>query len=96
MRCTIFGNGGWKTEVVACLSPASGQRIPINTTLRDSSGEWRCQQNEGGAVTLLPASYNNGVSPAFQNRPLNAASFVHTAWWIPLLASILAYIHVQY
>uniref|UniRef100_A0A915D5T5 Secreted protein n=1 Tax=Ditylenchus dipsaci TaxID=166011 RepID=A0A915D5T5_9BILA len=39
MRCTIYENGSWKTEVVACVLPNHGRRIPINTSVEDHNDE---------------------------------------------------------
>lgn len=58
MRCTIFDNGSWKTEVVACLSP-TGARILINSSLDDGSDQWRCQMDERGMVTLVQGANPN-------------------------------------
>lgn len=47
MACTIYPNGSWKTEVVACRLP-HGRRVPINSTVEDYNDEWRCQMNPNG------------------------------------------------
>ncbi|KAI1720832.1 major allergen [Ditylenchus destructor] len=59
MRCTINDeNGSWKTEVVACVLPTTGRRIPINTSVEEQNDEWKCQMNQQGMVTLV-----QGASP---------------------------------
>ncbi|VDM40817.1 unnamed protein product [Toxocara canis] len=50
MRCTVTDNG-WKTEVIACVSP-SGRRIPLNTTVADGNDEWKCMVNPNGMISL--------------------------------------------
>jgi hypothetical protein len=66
MRCTIFDNGSWKTEVVACVSP-TGSRIPINSSMDSGPDQWRCQMNDRGMVTLVqganPSAGCDGHSP---------------------------------
>jgi len=59
MRCTIFDNNSWKTEVVACVLPNHGRRIPINTSVEDQNDEWKCQMNERGMVTLVQGANPN-------------------------------------
>jgi len=51
MRCTIDSNG-WRTNVVACVLPNSGVRIPINGTRTDGNNEWMCQTNSNGNIEL--------------------------------------------
>uniref|UniRef100_A0A915B6R8 Abnormal cell migration protein 18-like fibronectin type I domain-containing protein n=1 Tax=Parascaris univalens TaxID=6257 RepID=A0A915B6R8_PARUN len=50
MRCSITENG-WKTEVIACISP-SGHRIPLNTTMVEGNDEWKCAVNSNGMISL--------------------------------------------
>lgn len=52
MRCSIFDNGSWKTEVVACVLKRNGLRIPINSSIENGNDEWKCRMNEQGLVTL--------------------------------------------
>lgn len=58
MRCTIYDNGSWKTEVAACVLP-NGRRISINSTIEDGKDEWKCQMNAGGLVTLVQGGSPN-------------------------------------
>jgi hypothetical protein len=54
MRCTVYDNGSWKTEVIACVMPGgTGRRIPINQSAINGNDEWKCQMNAGGMVTLI-------------------------------------------
>ncbi len=56
MRCTVYDNGSWKTEVIACVMPNNGRRIPINQSAINGNDEWKCQMNAGGMVTLIQVS----------------------------------------
>lgn len=51
MKCTTMEGGGWRTEVVACLSP-SGKRIPLNETATEGDDEWKCTVNSNGMISL--------------------------------------------
>jgi len=53
MRCTVFHNGSWKTEVVACVQPNTQRRISLNRTVVDGNDEWRCEMNGNGMVSLV-------------------------------------------
>ncbi|VDK78544.1 unnamed protein product [Anisakis simplex] len=57
MKCNI-NEQGWKTEVVACISP-KGERIPVNSSVSDGTFEWRCNMKPNGMISLQQAISEN-------------------------------------
>jgi len=66
MRCTVYDNGSWKTEVIACVMPGgTGRRIPINQSAINGNDEWKCQMNAGGMVTLIQVGWRGCTKVIF-------------------------------
>lgn len=64
MRCTIFDNGSWKIEPVACLFKKKNLRIPINKSIKVGNTEFKCKmkKNENNSTRLSTFTRCNGKS----------------------------------
>lgn len=65
MQCTIFNNGLWKTEVVACILEQNKLQIPINKSIENGNDEWKCKMNNGIARLIKNGiiNFNSKKSP---------------------------------
>ncbi|PAV73778.1 hypothetical protein WR25_16298 [Diploscapter pachys] len=47
MKCIIDNNGGWKTDIISCLTPKQRKEFPVGGKVREDNYMYECQRASG-------------------------------------------------